>query len=121
MATEPDEAILAIARRVGAERPVAMFTNNPFLLKRHIGEVFPAVPEIFGERALFSAELGCRKPDPEAFRRLAGRLGVPPSGVLFFDDNADYVAGARAAGIEAHRFEGAAGVLERLAAHAIRA
>ena len=120
VATEPDETILAIARRVGAERPVAMFTNNPFLLKRHIGEVFPAVPEIFGDRALFSAELGCRKPDPEAFRRLARRLGVPPAGVLLFDDNADYVAGARAAGIEAHRFEGAAGVLERLTAHAIR-
>ena len=78
VATEPDEAMLAIARRVGAERPVAMFTNNPLLLKRHIGEVFPAVPEIFGERAVFSAELGCRKPEPEAFRRLAGRLGVPP-------------------------------------------
>ena len=121
VATEPDETILAIARRVGAERPVAMFTNNPFLLKRHIGEVFPAVPEIFGERALFSAEVGCRKPEPEAFRRLAGRLGVPPPGVLLFDDNADYVAGARAAGIEAHRFDGAAGVLERLAAHAIHA
>jgi hypothetical protein len=40
--------------------------------------------------------------------------------VLFFDDNADYVAGARAAGIEAHRFDGAPGVRERLAAHAIR-
>ena len=120
VATEPDEAILAIARRVGAARPVAMFTNNPFLLKRHIGEVFPAVPEIFGDRALFSAELGCRKPDPEAFRRLAGRLGVPPADVLLFDDNADYVAGARTAGIEAHRFEGAAGVLGRLSAHAIR-
>jgi putative hydrolase of the HAD superfamily len=121
VATEPDEAILAIARRVGVERPVAMFTNNPLLLKRHIGEVFPAVPEIFGERALFSAEVGCRKPEPEAFRRLAGRLGVPPARVLLFDDNAGYVAGARAAGIEAHRFEGAAGVLDRLAAHAIRA
>jgi len=24
-----------------------VFTNNPLLLKRHIAEVFPAVPEIF--------------------------------------------------------------------------
>jgi putative hydrolase of the HAD superfamily len=120
-ATEPDEAVLAIARRMGAARRVAMFTNNPWLLKRHIGEVFPAVPEIFGGRAVFSAELGCRKPDPEAFRRLAGRLGVPPRGVLFFDDNPQYVAGARAAGVEAHRFEGAAAVLDCLAAHRIEA
>jgi putative hydrolase of the HAD superfamily len=121
VATEPDEAMLSIAGRVGAERPVAMFTNNPFLLKRHLGEVFPAAPGIFGERAVFSAELGCRKPDPEAFRRLAARLGVPPTSVLLFDDNAEYVAGARAAGIEAHRFDGVRGVLDRLAAHAILA
>jgi HAD superfamily hydrolase (TIGR01509 family) len=120
-AMEPDEAVLAIARRVGVQRPIAMFTNNPLLLKRHIGEVFPAVPEIFGERALFSAELGFRKPDPEAFRRLAARLGARPADVLFFDDNADYVAGARAAGVEAHRFDGVAGVLDRLAAHGLRA
>ena len=118
-ATEPDEAVLDVARRVSAQRSVAMFTNNPWLLKQHIGEVFPAVPEVFGARALFSAELGCRKPDPEAFHRLAGRLGVPPARVLFFDDDADYVAGARAAGVLAHRFEGVAGVLDRLAAHAI--
>ena len=120
-AMEPDETVLAIARRVGAARPVAMFTNNPLLLKRHIGEVFPAVPEVFGERAVFSAELGRSKPDPEAFRRLAGRLGVAPARVLLFDDNADYVAGARAAGVEAYRFESAAGVVERLAAHGIEA
>src|SRR5262245_10006949 len=77
-AMEPDESVLALARRLSAERRVAMFTNNPLLLKRHIAEVFPAAPEIFGERAVFSAELGRSKPDPEAFRRLARRLGVPP-------------------------------------------
>ena len=120
-AMEPDEAVLAIARRLAARRPVAMFTNNPLLLKRHIAEVFPAVAEIFGERAIFSAELGRRKPDPEAFRRLAGRLGVQPARVLFFDDFPDYVAGAREAGLMAYRFEGAPAVLDRLTAHGIEA
>ena len=120
-AMEPDEAVLAIARRLRADRPVAMFTNNPLLLKRHIGEVFPAVPEIFGERALFSAELGRSKPDPEAFRRLAERLGARPSAVLLFDDDAGYVAGARRAGLAAYRFEGAASLREPLAAHGVEA
>jgi putative hydrolase of the HAD superfamily len=118
-AMEPDEAVLSLARRVSAVRPVAMFTNNPLLLKRHIGEVFPAVPEIFGGRAVFSAELGRSKPDPEAFRRLAQRLNVPPESVLFFDDEATYVAGARQAGLEAYRFEGALALPERLAAHGV--
>jgi glucose-1-phosphatase len=120
-AMEPDEAVLAIARRLGAGRPVAMFTNNPLLLKRHIGDVFPAVPAIFGERALFSAELGRSKPDPEAFRRLARRLGVSPRSVVFFDDNAGYVAGAREAGLHAYQFEGATAVRDRLAAHDVEA
>jgi glucose-1-phosphatase len=118
-AMEPDEAVLSLARRVGAVRPVAMFTNNPLLLKRHIGEVFPAVPEIFGARAVFSAELGRSKPDPEAFRRLAQRLDVPPGSVLFFDDEAAYVTGARQAGLEAYRFEGVPALPERLAAHGV--
>src|SRR5215470_11492727 len=120
-AMEPDESVLSVARQLRADRAVAMFTNNPLLLKRHIGEVFPAVPEIFGTRAVFSAELGRSKPDPEAFRRLAQRLDVPPEAVLFFDDDPAYVAGARRAGIEAYRFEGAQAMRERLAAHGLEA
>jgi glucose-1-phosphatase len=104
----PDPAVLALARQLATARPVGMFTNNPFLLKQHIAEVFPAVPEIFGPRAVFSAEVGRSKPDPEAFRRLAGRLGVSPGEILYFDDEAAYVAGARDAGLAAHRVVGGA-------------
>ncbi len=116
---EPDRAVLSLARRLGTERPVGMFTNNPLLLKRHITEVFPAVPDIFGTRAVFSAELGRSKPDPEAFRRLATRLEVAPGEILYFDDDATYVAGARDAGLSAHRVGGAAGVRAGLAVHGV--
>src|SRR5262249_10169082 len=54
-------------------------------------------------RAIFSAELGRSKPDPEAFRRLATRLEVAPDEILYFDDDATYVAGAREAGLLADR------------------
>lgn len=119
-AMEPDLAMLALARRLGADRPVGMFTNNPLLLKRHIAEVFPAVPEIFGARAVFSAELGRSKPDPEAFRRLAARLGLMPEELLYFDDDPTYVAGACEAGLAAHRVGGADGVRAALALHGLR-
>jgi glucose-1-phosphatase len=117
VAIEPDLAVLALARQLNIERPVGMFTNNPWLLQRHIAEVFPAVPALFGTRAVFSAELGRSKPDPEAFRRLATRLEVAPDEMLYFDDDATYVAGAREAGLSAHRVGGAAGVREGLAVH----
>ena len=43
VAIEPDLAVLARARQLSTDRPVGMFTNNPWLLKRHLAEVFPAV------------------------------------------------------------------------------
>jgi glucose-1-phosphatase len=118
-AIEPDLAVLALARQLRTERMVGMFTNNPWLLKRHLAEVFPAVPEIFGPRAIFSAELGRSKPDPEAFRRLASRLGCAPDEILYVDDDATYVAGAREAGLMADRVGGAPDVRASLAAHGL--
>jgi glucose-1-phosphatase len=97
-----------------------MFTNNPWLLQRHMAEVFPAVPDLFGTRAVFSAELGRSKPDPEAFRRLATRLECAPDEILYFDDDATYVAGAREAGLSAHHVGGAAGVRAGLAVHGLQ-
>jgi len=116
---EPDTEVLALARRLGAVRPVGMFTNNPLLLKRHIAAVFPAVAEVFGPRAVFSSELGKTKPDPEAFRRLAARLSAAPDEILYFDDDPAYVAGARAAGLRAEHVGGAPGVRAALAAHGV--
>jgi HAD superfamily hydrolase (TIGR01509 family) len=121
VAIEPDLAVLALARQLSTERAVGMFTNNPLLLKRHIVEVFPAVPDLFGPRAIFSAELGRRKPDPEAFRRLATRLGCAPNEMLYFDDDATYVVGAREAGLAADRVGGAAGVRASLVVHGLGA
>ena len=115
--TEPDLDVLALARELSARRPVGMFTNNPWLLKRHFAEVFPPAADLFGERAVFSAELGCSKPDPEAFRRLARRLGCEPREVLFFDDWPSYVAGAEDAGLCACHVDGVESVRAGLAAH----
>jgi putative hydrolase of the HAD superfamily len=120
VAMQPDPAVLALARQLSADHAVGMFTNNPLLLKRHMAEVFPAVPALFGTRAVFSAELGRSKPDPEAFRRLATRLACAPDEILYFDDDATYVAGAREAGLLAHRVGGAAGVRAGLAVHGLQ-
>jgi glucose-1-phosphatase len=89
-------------------------------MKRQLAEVFPAVPDLFGTRAVRSAELGRSKPDPEAFRRLATRLACAPNEILYFDDDATYVAGAREAGLSAHRVGGAAGVRTCLAVHGLQ-
>jgi HAD superfamily hydrolase (TIGR01509 family) len=119
LAIEPDEAMLTLARRLRTVRSVGMLTNNGFLLQRHFAEVFPAAHDIFGSRAVFSAELGRSKPDPEAFRRLAIHLAVAPDAILYLDDDDAYVAGARAAGLAAERVGGASDVRASLAAFGI--
>jgi beta-phosphoglucomutase-like phosphatase (HAD superfamily) len=83
------------------------------------GLAHTALQPTSGTRAVFSAELGRSKPDPEAFHRLAARLGCAPDEILYFDDDTTYVAGAREAGLSAHRVGGAAGVRASLAAHSL--
>jgi putative hydrolase of the HAD superfamily len=119
VAMEPDQAVLALARRLRRACAVGMFTNNPWLLQRHLAEVFPAVPDLFGPRAVFSAEVGRSQPDPEAFRRLATRLECTPEDMLYFDDDASYGASARAVGLSAYQVGGAAGVRTGLTAHGL--
>ena len=71
VAMEPDLAVLTLARRLRVERPVGMFTNNPWLLKRHIAEVFPAVPNHLRRACSLLGRAG-----PEQ----AGPGGLPPPG-----------------------------------------
>jgi hypothetical protein len=42
-----------------------------------------------------------RKPDRAAFNAVVSRIGVPAGRILFFDDGAENVAGAQAAGLQA--------------------
>lgn len=51
--------------------------------------------------ALATCTLGVHKPEPQAFLLAAGALGVAPQEVLFIDDKAENVDGARAVGMRA--------------------
>jgi putative hydrolase of the HAD superfamily len=64
--------------------------------------------------AVFSAEIGLLKPEPEIYAHCLAGLKIRPEESLFIDDNAANVEGARAAGMNAIHFESAA----RLAADA---
>ena len=46
-----------------------------------------------------SCEIGMQKPDAEIFHFALGRMGVPPTAVLFFDDNEENVLAAGRLGI----------------------
>jgi HAD superfamily hydrolase (TIGR01509 family) len=84
----------------GQHLPLYAFTNsNPTHQRewaaRYAGEL-SAFRDIY-----VSSELGLRKPDRAAFTAVAGRTGFRPAEILFFDDTAENVTGAQAAGLQA--------------------
>ncbi len=114
-AMSPDPAMLELVRRLGAQLPVALLTNNGFLLRETLPELAPELLPLFGDRLFVAAELGARKPDLAVYHRVAARLALPPAALLMVDDNAANAAGAVAAGWRGHQFTGVEGLLARLA------
>jgi len=97
VAVTPIAATLALLPRIRSGVLCAVLTNNNLLVRRHFSVLYP---EVAAMRSHVSAEFGCRKPDPEVYRRCLAALGVVPEAALFVDDNAANVAGARAAGLK---------------------
>jgi HAD superfamily hydrolase (TIGR01509 family) len=78
-----------------------------------------AIQSLF-PRAYLSYDLGLAKPDAEIFEYLVADLDLAPSEVLFVDDNAINVAGARAVGITAEVVIGVSAAQAALARHSVR-
>ncbi|MCD2443989.1 HAD family phosphatase [Agromyces sp. SYSU K20354] len=56
------------------------------------------------ERVFVSGELGLVKPEPEIYRHAMAELGIEPADLLFVDNRAENVEGARAVGGDGHVF-----------------
>ncbi len=115
-AMTPDRDMLTLARTLGRHTGTAMLTNNGPLLRAHIGEIFPQVAELFGDRVFFSCEFGTGKEGTAVFALLLARIGAIPAATLFIDDSATYIDNARAAGLCVHHFRGIEPLRARLAA-----
>ena len=61
-----------------------------------------------------SHEIGVRKPHPQAFRYICDLIDIQPQEVLFIDDNADNINGARAAGLDAHHLQKESDIAQKL-------
>lgn len=81
--------------------------------KYHFSRVF--------DRIFNSYYLGKGKRDPSLFTDIAAALALPPSAILFVDDDADNVARAHAAGMQAIHYVDRPGLIAELAAKGIHA
>lgn len=119
LAMSPCPEVLSMVAAVGARVPVALLTNNGFLVAEEIADLFPALPALFGERLFVSAMFGRKKPDPEIYRALASRVGVAPHEAFFTDDKPRNVSGAEQAGLTGHVFTSPQGLAGALARHGL--
>jgi putative hydrolase of the HAD superfamily len=104
-ATVPDPPMVVLLAVVARRIPVVLLTNNGSLLREEYHRIAPEVSAL-GLEMHASGDLRLAKPDPAVFRTVARLHGVAPEDALFVDDSAEYVAGAREAGLRAHRFTG---------------
>jgi putative hydrolase of the HAD superfamily len=103
---EPLPGIDAVVRELAQRLPLYVFSNTN---AAHVAHFTPRLRPLFAHfrRAFTSCDIGRRKPELEAFARLASLIGAPPARLVFFDDAEENVAGARRAGLQAHRVRSA--------------
>jgi glucose-1-phosphatase len=84
--------------RAAKHLPLYAFSNTN---DAHVEHFSAAYADLLGHfRALFlSSHLGLRKPDAEAFDHVVKAIGVPAGRIVFFDDLAENIEGARARGL----------------------
>ena len=107
--------IAALLKRAAERLPLYAFSNTN---GAHVEHFSVAHADVLGHfRELFlSSSIGLRKPDAEAFDHVVQAIGFPASRIVFFDDLAENVEGARARGLTAVHVTSPADVAETLAA-----
>jgi glucose-1-phosphatase len=98
--TGPVPGVAALLAAAGQHLPLYAFTNSNPTHQREWSARYAG--ELTAFRAIFvSSDLGLRKPDRAAFAAVTGRTGSRAGEILFFDDTAENITGARAAGLQA--------------------
>ena len=86
--------------RAGTRLPLYAFSNTNGAHVEHFSRAYADVLGHFREIYLSSA-IGLRKPEAAAYDPVVKAIGVPASRIVFFDDSAENIAGARARGLSA--------------------
>jgi putative hydrolase of the HAD superfamily len=100
-----NEPLVNYLRSVRPRYQTALLSNTPSGMRVLLAERC-ALDRVF-DALLISAETGVLKPEPESFLLALRCLQVEPGEAVFLDDEERFVAGARAIGMRAVRYESA--------------
>ncbi|EJN14804.1 haloacid dehalogenase superfamily protein, subfamily IA, variant 3 with third motif having DD or ED [Bradyrhizobium sp. YR681] len=92
--------IAELLPRAAKQMPLYAFSNTN---RPHVDYFSKEYADVLGHfRTLYlSSSIGLRKPDAAAFDHVVDAMGVPASRIVFFDDLAENIEGARARGLTA--------------------
>jgi glucose-1-phosphatase len=114
----PIAGMLPLLTELGKRLPIFMFSNTNALhvqcLRLNYLELLAPFRQVF-----VSSQLGMRKPETAAFLKVASLMEVSAQSILFFDDLAENVAGARIAGMSSVQVDSIDDVLRGLREHEI--
>lgn len=115
--TGPRPGAFGLLERLRARYQVACFSNTNAAHWHGMVVASGLIERL--DKAYASFELGMMKPSEAAFAHVAGDLGREPHEILFFDDGAGNVEGARVAGLEADQVKSLAEIERVLAARGL--
>jgi FMN phosphatase YigB (HAD superfamily) len=101
--------------RAAKRLPLYAFSNTNNAHVEHFSVIHADVLGHFREIFL-SSSIGLRKPDAEAYDHVVKAIGVPAGRIVFFDDSAENIDGARAHGLTAVHVKSPEDVADALAA-----
>jgi glucose-1-phosphatase len=107
--------IAPLLARAGKRLPLYAFSNTNGAHAEHFSQAYADLLGQFREIFL-SSSIGLRKPDAEAYDHVVKAIGVPAGRIVFFDDLAENIEGARARGLTAVHVISPDDVSETLAA-----
>ena len=110
--------IAPLLARAARRMPLYAFSNTNGAHVEHFSQAYADVLGHFRELFL-SSTIGLRKPDAAAYDHVVKAIGAPPKRIVFFDDLAENIEGARARGLTAVHVRSPDDVAEALAALAI--
>ena len=92
--------IAPLLARAAKRMPLYAFSNTN---RPHVEYFSKAYADVLGHfhELFLSSTIGLRKPDAQAYDHVVKAIGVPAERIVFFDDLADNIAGARAYGLTA--------------------
>jgi glucose-1-phosphatase len=92
--------IAKLLARAAKHVPLYAFSNTNPAHAEYLAKTYAGVLGHF-RKIFLSPAIGLRKPDAAAYDHVVKAIGVPAARILFFDDSADNIAGARARGLQA--------------------